>query len=378
MTGMANALCFGPDLAGSGVTCRLEVSPQGISITFLDERPSPLPVIPFTAVSVGSGGIERDHLVVKWKQDGVERTLYVKDPAVIVAFRRAAPAGLFAELERAAAEVRRVRAARRLLLWSTFAALVAFIVGLWLGFDSLARAAVARVPVEWEAGIGRAGLEEFLTGRTVLKEEPAVAAVEEMMRRLTESAPDNPYVFRVSVVRSDLVNAFALPGGFIVVFTGLLEQARSPEEVAGVLAHEVSHVLHRHGMERMVKNLGLVAVVTIFTGNQQGLAALARRMGVELIALKFGREQELEADLSGVALLHRARIKPDGMVGFFQRLSERDAPRIELLSTHPMSAGRAERARRAIERLDSGRSEPFSFDWTLVQRSLELSAGSRS
>ncbi len=370
MTFSANALCFGPGLPGAGVPCFVDVSTHGISIQAAEQDQPGHDSVPFASLSVTAGGIDRDHLVVKWVQEGVERTLYVKDPAVIVAFRRAAPQDWLAELERTAGEVRRSRATRRLVLWSGLAAFIALIAASWLGFDSLVKGAVGRVPVEWEEGIGQAGAQEFLAGQTVIKDGPAVAAVEEMMRRLTEAIPDNPYTFRVAVVRSDVVNAFALPGGFVVVFTGLLETAESPEEVAGVLAHEVNHVLHRHGTERILKNFGLVAVLTVFTGNQQGLVGLARRMGAELITLRFGREQEIEADLSGVALLHRARIEPGGLVRFFQRLSEADARRIELLSTHPMSAGRAERIRQAIGKLGPRQSLVFSFDWSQVQRSL--------
>ena len=89
---------------------------------------------------------------------------------------------------------------------------------------------------------------------------------------LVPQIPNNPYKFEVTVVKSDVVNAFALPGGYVVVFTGLMKKAETGEEVAGVLGHELNHVLQRHGMERIVKNLGLIAVVSIILGDQQGLA----------------------------------------------------------------------------------------------------------
>ena len=197
-----------------------------------------------------------------------------------------------------------------------------------------------------------------------------MTAVKEITHRLTDSIPDNPYKFEVSLVKSDVVNAFALPGGYVVVFTGLMMKAESGEEVAGVLSHELNHVLRRHGLERIVKQIGLVAVLTILLGDPQGLAGLMKQLGVELLTLKFGRAQETEADLLGVRLLYRAKIDPSGMIRFFERLSEQEKGRVEILSTHPMSEDRAERLKAEVASLPKTQPEPFIFDWTTVHRSL--------
>jgi predicted Zn-dependent protease len=161
-----------------------------------------------------------------------------------------------------------------------------------------------------------------------------------------------------------------LPGGYIVVFTGLMKKAESGEEVAGVLSHELNHVLQRHGLDRIVKTLGLMAVVTILVGDPQGLAGLIKQFGLELVTLKFGRAQETEADLTGLQLLQRAKIDPTGMIRFFERLSDKDEGRMEWLSTHPMSTARAERLRAELASLPKRTPEPFTFDWKKVQESL--------
>ena len=95
-----------------------------------------------------------------------------------------------------------------------------------------------------------------------------------------------------------------------------------------------------------------------------------RQVGVELLTLKFGRAQETEADLTGLQLLHKAKIDPAGMITFFQRLSEHDDGRVELLSTHPMSTGRAERLRAELAKLPKHTTEPFTFDWATIRASL--------
>jgi len=239
-----------------------------------------------------------------------------------------------------------------------------------LGSDWLVDLAVSRIPIEWEQKLGASAYRDFLAQQDVMKEGPAVAAVNEMTQRLTSRVTNNPYTFEVTVVKSDVVNAFALPGGYVVVFTGLMKKAESGEEVAGVLSHEVNHVLQRHGLDRIVKTLGLMAVVTILVGDPQGLAGLMKQVGLELVTLKFGRAQETEADLTGLQLLQRAKIDPAGMIRFFERLSETDPGQTEWLSTHPMSATRAERLKIELASLPKTTLEPFTFDWKKIQELL--------
>ena len=371
MSFQPNALCFGDEFPAAGGPCHVEVLAAGLTVRFEhhpiegDEK-----MLPFSALKVLAGGINHDQLVVKWGE-GVRRlSLYVKDPALIAAFRAAAPPDLTRDLEETAAKVRHARSRQR-KFWAIAVSLIgALALSLWFGSDLLVEYAVNRIPVEWEQKLGESAYRDFLLQQTVIKEGPAVAAVNEITKRLTEKIPDDPYKFEVSVVKSDAVNAFALPGGYVVVFTGLMKKAETGEELAGVLSHEFNHVLRRHGLNRMVKQLGLFAVVSIVLGNQQGLIGLMKQVGVELLTLKFGREQETEADLTGLQLLHRARIDPNGMVRFFERLSEQDKEKVEILSTHPMSQGRAQRLKAEISALPRQQAEPFGFEWIMVQQAL--------
>lgn len=366
-----NALCFGQDFPASGAPCYVEVGAADLTIRFvLSPDDSGQETVPFTALAVSAGGLEHDYLVVKWVAGAIERTLYLKDPDLIIAFRRGAPPELTAHLDRTADQVRRARHSRRTVLLIVGGVSVGLLLALWFGSDALVEMAVARIPVEWEQKIGESAQKEFLAGQTVIHEGAAVTAVQEITSRLTDRLQDNPYKFQVTVVKSDVVNAFALPGGYVVVFTGLLAKAESPEEVAGVLGHELNHVLERHGLERIVKTVGLLAVVTILVGDQQGLIGLAKELGIELATMKFSREQETEADVTAVRLLHRAKIAPDGMIKFFERLAQSEQGRIELLSTHPMSTARAERLRAEVAALPRLTPEPFNFEWKQVQESV--------
>ncbi len=366
-----NALCFGEEFPATGAPCHVEVLTGGLKVRVEDVSGHVQEdEIPFAAVRISAGGVNHDHLVVKWEFGSGARTLYLKDSTLISAFRHAAPYEILRELEETAAKVRRVRSRRRAvwLVVATVLCSVAFFF--WFASDLLVDFAVSRIPLEWEQKLGESAYRDFLAQQTVITEGPAIAAVKEITHRLTDSVPDNPYTFEVSLVKSDVVNAFALPGGYVVVFTGLMLKAESGEEVAGVLSHELNHVLRRHGLERIVKQIGLVAVLTILLGDPQGLAGLMKQLGVELLTLKFGRAQETEADLLGVQLVHRAKIDPSGMIRFFERLAQQDKDRVEILSTHPMSDDRAERLKAEVATLSKNQPEPFKFDWTAVRRSL--------
>ena len=366
-----NALCFGHEFPASGAPCVVQVEGDGLTIIFESEgAEGAREVILFSALAVSAGGLDHDHLVVKWAHAQGERTLYLKNHDVIRAFRQAAPDHLNAPFEQAAERVRQARQRHRVMWAAVVGSILALVLGLWFGADLLVEVAVSRIPVEWEQKLGDSAYRDFLVHQEVMKEGPGVTALGEMTQRLTEQIPNNPYKFEVTVVKSDVVNAFALPGGHVVVFTGLMKKADSGEEVAGVMSHELNHVLQRHGLERVVKSLGLMTAVTIVLGDQQGLVGMMKQVGVELLTLKFGREQETEADVKGLQLLQRAKIDPSGMIKFFERLSEKDEGRMEWLSTHPMSTARAERLKAELAALPKKSPEPFTFEWKQVQASL--------
>jgi Zn-dependent protease with chaperone function len=366
-----NALCFGEEFPASGAPCLVHIEGDGLTITHEPTVSiSPSERVLFAELAVSVGGLDHDQLVLKWGAGAQTRTLYLKHPDLIRAFREAAPEHLNQPFEQAAERVRQMRHRHRVMWASVGGAILAVVLGLWFGADLLIELAVSRIPVEWEHKLGEAAYRDFLSHQEVMKEGPAVKAVEEMTQRLAEQIPNNPYTFQVTVVKSDVVNAFALPGGYVVVFTGLMKKADSGEEVAGVLGHELNHVLQRHGLERIVKNLGVMAAVSILVGDQQGLVGLMRQVGVELLTLKFDRAQETEADLTGLQLVYRAKIDPHGMITFFQKLSEKDEGRMEWLSTHPMSSARADRLKAELTTLPKQAPEPFTFDWSTVQSAL--------
>jgi predicted Zn-dependent protease len=139
-----------------------------------------------------------------------------------------------------------------------------------------------------------------------------------------------------------LVNAFALPGGFIVVSTGLIRQCRTPDELAGVLAHEMAHVTERHNTRRLVRDQFLEFVLKLATGGGD-LANMAGSVGNAFVTSKFSREDERGADILGVRRLARAGIDPESTAQFFTGLARKESEdRFNYLDSHPQIQDRQE------------------------------------
>src|SRR5690606_38234224 len=116
----------------------------------------------------------------------------------------------------------------------------------------------------------------------------------------------------------------------------LLDKAESPDEVAGVVAHEAGHVVHRHGMQALVRHFALSMVITVFTGSDWGFVSNAAQL---LVEFAYSRDAESEADATGVAMLERAGLRANGLEAFFARLQKEEGGDEEslmrYLATHP-------------------------------------------
>lgn len=195
------------------------------------------------------------------------------------------------------------------------------------------------VPDRWLKAYGTALVGDF--GGRFCEGPGGQAALDRLVARLSPADAGA----RVRVVNIPIVNAAALPGGDIILFRELVTDAKSPEELAGVLAHELSHVRNRDVAEAMVRELGFGILVGAFGGNVGANAHM-------LASLSYGREAESRADGDAIAMLRRARISPAPTAGFFERLAKeggetRFDDAIVYLSTHPLSKGRAARFRQA-------------------------------
>jgi predicted Zn-dependent protease len=218
--------------------------------------------------------------------------------------------------------------------------------------------ASALVSDEQEKEIGLAVREELEKKESVRYVEDAavVAYVKQISDKLLPLAEkDRPGVsWSVRVIDDPkTVNAFATPGGFLYVYSGLILAADDAAEVAGVLAHEAGHVVARHSARQMVNAMGLEAIAGVALGKNPGATAqLAAGFAGKTLLLAHGRSEEIEADEYGARYASAAGYDPRGIATFFQKLEKESGKTPALLtwlSTHPPSSDRIAKVDRYIQ-----------------------------
>lgn len=156
---------------------------------------------------------------------------------------------------------------------------------------------------------------------------------------------DAQFQITVKVVPNSEVNAYATLGGLVYINQGLLAQAESPEELAGVLAHEIEHVRRRHILENVIVSLGTYVTLQMLMGDSPSGVDIAQT----ILGLQYGKKQESEADRGGLERLVEAEVDVRGFQSFFQRM-QKYSHKLEFLSDHPSDASRAERAEEYLGR----------------------------
>lgn len=188
------------------------------------------------------------------------------------------------------------------------------------------------------------------------------AALKRMTARISPGL-DLPYPLRVSVIDHEMVNAVAVPGGRILIFRGLIEKAETPEEVAGVLAHEIGHVQNRDPTRGVLRAAGTAGIIGLLLGDFYGASVIAAGTDAVLNA-SHQREAERLADEAAYAMLGGADLPTGPFADFFTRLEQEhgdvDGP-LRYLASHPNLAGRADRAL-AADRIGDGPFRPVLDD----------------
>jgi predicted Zn-dependent protease len=168
-----------------------------------------------------------------------------------------------------------------------------------------------------------------------------VAAMDSMVYRLCDANDIPRERIKVHVFRADVVNAFAMPGGHLVVNSALIEDCKSPEQLCGVLAHEIGHIELRHVMSKLVREIGTSVLVNMTMGGGDG-GQIGEVVGV-LSSKAFDRDMEREADLKAVDYLTVAQIDPHPFADFLYLMGNGESEEaFEWLSTHPSSKERME------------------------------------
>lgn len=240
----------------------------------------------------------------------------------------------------------------------------------WAAAAALALSVGCAVSLQEEVEMGRQYSEQINAQVPLLEDAQVRAYVESLGDRIARNADPRNLEYHFHVVNSEVVNAFALPGGYIYVNRGLIERAGTMSELAGVMGHEIGHVVARHGVDQMQKaqaaNLGL-GITYILLGRQPTTGErVAIGAGGGLVFAKFSRDAEREADSLAVDFLIESGIHPRGLPGMFEILLQERQRRPGLLeqwfASHPLTEERIEETRQVIEGLPDTRLQGLVED----------------
>lgn len=321
-------------------------------------------------------GNEDEYLLVRPSSPGEDpvEAVTLRDPAFNEALAARVPQDQAAFLRLFQTRHRKqVSGKWKVLLAAASVTVLVVVGGYWAINTWIADTVAAKMPVSMETKWGRFLAQGFLVSKKEMKEGPAFDAAQILFRRLQEAVPaDSGYTLELHVVEDPMVNAFALPGGQVVLMTGLMKEAGSAEEVAGVLAHEIQHVLKRHVVKRLVQSLGWRAWFAVFFGGGD-LSSLAFSAGA-LMELSYNRAQETEADLEGAKLLQKAGLPIGPLASFFRKLASREGEAGKMpsfISTHPESLERVKKLEALASTMAPAEPRPLAVDWNSVNSSLK-------
>jgi predicted Zn-dependent protease len=351
-----DAWLFGPGLppAGRAAFISLEAGALVIRNGEHQFRPS------MHEVSLREVGFGRPGIELAWSQSGEQWAVHVLNAAnakrllSIAEFRHTASV---AALKRSQQRALRWRRFSMATLATLLLAPLLLLILFFLNADPIADWIVSRIPIDQEIKFGQSALEQFRAEQEIIDSGPAFDAVATIGARLSKGSK---YPFQFHLADDETLNAFALPGGVVVVNKGLVAATKRSEELAGVIAHEVQHVEYRHSLVNLVKQMGFSALWSMAIGDL--VTTLAGRAALELTGLKFSRDAEAEADDKGFDALVAADIDPSGMPDFFETMEKSvgDAPS-GFLSSHPLSHDRKLAMQEKLQALGNRHFEALQF-----------------
>ena len=268
---------------------------------------------------------------------------------------------------------------RRKLLGLSATAIVSVAFILFVLVPVMADQLAEFLPAKGEQALGDVTFEQIRTalgqdegGSIQICERAAGhAALEKMTARLAKHTTF-PFPLKVHVLQHEMINAFALPGGHIILFEGLIKSADTAEEVAAVLAHEMGHVASRDATRGALRSAGSIGVLGLVFGDFAG-GTLALFLANQLIEAQYSQAVEVSADDYAAALLAEASLPPEALGAFFQRLRDEFGDEdgfVQHFSSHPALRDRLRAAAEAGRRNENNSTSPVLTvsEWADLRR----------
>ncbi|RXI44126.1 peptidase M48 family protein [Malaciobacter mytili] len=214
---------------------------------------------------------------------------------------------------------------------------------------------------EEELALGESSYKKTLTESKVIKNTKDSNKVKQIGEKIAKVANQKDYKWEFNLIENEAKNAFCLPGGKVVVYTGILKVAKNDDQLATVISHEIAHALARHGAERVsasmlsqgIQVLGNIALSTQAPQYSKTFN-IAYGLGSQYgVLMPYGRMQESEADEIGIYLMYKAGYNLNEALKFWENMSEGKKESIEFFSTHPNSTTRIENIKNIIKKIQN-------------------------
>ena len=300
-------------------TAKIRLTPQGLILNFPKH---PDRTWTYESIRLNHNGGAHDPVRLERPVDSglsVE-TLVIEDLRILEQVNEIAPGALVPFLHRS-----RNKVLTRVLLLVALLLIPPFLYTIWtIGIPKMTDSVAQNVPVEWEEELGETVFNSIFHS-SLSKPDPQVKKnLDKIAERLLKEYSDQPYTFTIHIHPGEMVNAMALPGGTIVVFQGLINITETPEELAGVLAHEFQHVLLRHSTRGIIRQFASSALLAILVGDSNTVMNTVMGAAGQLEGLHFNRSMETEADQGGMEMILKAGLDPAGMIRVFEKLQEEE------------------------------------------------------
>ena len=207
-----------------------------------------------------------------------------------------------------------------------------------------------------EVQLGKQFSREIEKEMKIYSDPVVTAYIDQLGQHLANHSQRGNITYHFKVVNTDVVNAFAVPGGYLYVNIGLIRAAENESELAGVIGHEIGHIVGKHGVKQMTRQLGLAAVAQLALGEDQNkLEQMVAGLAANGVLMKYSRDAEREADGHAVQEMYDAGIDPEGMATFFEKLLKlqkgKPSKLEQMFSTHPPTTERITAVRYRIAKL---------------------------
>jgi len=322
---------FSPQLPEGRSAGQINVSPTGVEFrckgggTFF----------PIEGLELKFGG---NHLIFIRHRTHSQWTFYTADRNIL-------NSAILKQNSEVARQLSRLKGSRRLIWGSLLVVLLLLALGIQQILSArshLADFVADKIPLEWEQKAGETLLKPFM-GNDTIQDPELLASLKRLVNPVLEGIDHPRFDPKFHLLKSDQVNAFALPGGQVVVLSQLILEATRPEEIMGVIAHELAHVMHQHSVKSLISSISVFVIISALLGDISPILETIIGRGAQLWTLKYSREFEREADELGWNYLVKGGVDPTGLIGFFKILKDKyaqDIPSFSFLSSHPATENR--------------------------------------